>query len=232
MATYSCNNGYILEGENTRTCQDSGLWSGSEPSCCKWQNTNNFIKVIDSWAHNMNFHNLFIVLFQSPVCVLTCDNGGTPNLEECSTCTCPSGYSGDQCEFDIDECSISGSCFNGVCNNTDGGYMCDCFEGYEGPTCEVDTDDCLSADCQNGATCNDQVAGYLCMCRDGSTGSRCELCDISDCQRCNFATDTIQCSQCQSGYSLNATGLCGITHKTFKSRQHRMLYSSSHRMWG
>ena len=36
VATYSCNTGYILEGENTRTCQESGLWSGSEPSCtCK-----------------------------------------------------------------------------------------------------------------------------------------------------------------------------------------------------
>lgn len=86
--------------------------------------------------------------------------------------------------------------------------MCNCFEGYEGSTCDVDTDDCLSADCKNGAMCSDRVAGYLCLCRDGSAGEKCELCDISNCQRCNFATDPIQCSQCQPGYTLSDTGVC------------------------
>ena len=32
-ATYSCNTGYDLVGDRTRTCQDTGLWSGSEPTC-------------------------------------------------------------------------------------------------------------------------------------------------------------------------------------------------------
>ena len=32
-ATYSCNTGYNLVGDNTRTCQDTGEWSGSEPTC-------------------------------------------------------------------------------------------------------------------------------------------------------------------------------------------------------
>ncbi len=35
-ATYSCNKGYILVGEQTRTCQYDGQWSGEEPVCeCK-----------------------------------------------------------------------------------------------------------------------------------------------------------------------------------------------------
>ena len=33
VATYSCNTGYTLTGDDTRTCQSSGLWSGSEPTC-------------------------------------------------------------------------------------------------------------------------------------------------------------------------------------------------------
>ena len=32
-ATYSCNTGYNLVGDNTRTCQADGMWSGSEPTC-------------------------------------------------------------------------------------------------------------------------------------------------------------------------------------------------------
>ena len=32
-ATYSCNSGYNLVGDNTRTCQAIGNWSGSVPTC-------------------------------------------------------------------------------------------------------------------------------------------------------------------------------------------------------
>ena len=32
-AIYSCNTGYKLVGDNTRTCQATGNWSGSPPTC-------------------------------------------------------------------------------------------------------------------------------------------------------------------------------------------------------
>ena len=32
-ATYSCNTGYNLVGVSTRTCQATGSWSGSAPTC-------------------------------------------------------------------------------------------------------------------------------------------------------------------------------------------------------
>ena len=32
-ATYSCNDGYTLEGVSTRTCLASGSWSDSAPIC-------------------------------------------------------------------------------------------------------------------------------------------------------------------------------------------------------
>ena len=33
VATYSCNTGHTLTGDDMRTCLDSGSWSGSEPTC-------------------------------------------------------------------------------------------------------------------------------------------------------------------------------------------------------
>ena len=32
-ATYSCDPGYNLTGDSTRTCQATGMWSGREPTC-------------------------------------------------------------------------------------------------------------------------------------------------------------------------------------------------------
>ena len=34
-AKYSCNAGYILQGNGKRTCLASGEWSGEEPSCTR-----------------------------------------------------------------------------------------------------------------------------------------------------------------------------------------------------
>ena len=33
VATYSCNPGYALTGDDMRTCLDTKSWSGSEPTC-------------------------------------------------------------------------------------------------------------------------------------------------------------------------------------------------------
>ena len=36
IATYSCDLGFYLTGDVTRTCQSDGYWSGSMPCCEKW----------------------------------------------------------------------------------------------------------------------------------------------------------------------------------------------------
>ena len=33
LATYSCNDGFVLEGDQMRKCQSDGQWSGREPVC-------------------------------------------------------------------------------------------------------------------------------------------------------------------------------------------------------
>ena len=43
LATYSCNQGYSLVGDMTRTCtsdaSSNGDWSGNEPSCMRKHTT-------------------------------------------------------------------------------------------------------------------------------------------------------------------------------------------------
>ena len=33
IATYSCKPGFVLEGENIRVCNHSGIWTRSAPEC-------------------------------------------------------------------------------------------------------------------------------------------------------------------------------------------------------
>lgn len=33
VATYTCDDGYTLMGNDKRTCQNSAMWTGSDPSC-------------------------------------------------------------------------------------------------------------------------------------------------------------------------------------------------------
>ena len=40
VASYSCNTGYQLIGNEQRTCQLSGVWNGTEPMCMRKQSKN------------------------------------------------------------------------------------------------------------------------------------------------------------------------------------------------
>ena len=44
IATYQCDEGFILVGSETRTCQQDGEWSDSQPTC-EGQLSRNFCHV-------------------------------------------------------------------------------------------------------------------------------------------------------------------------------------------
>ncbi|KAG7498258.1 epidermal growth factor 7 [Solea senegalensis] len=71
------------------------------------------------------------------VCPQSCINGGTcfkPNQ-----CACPLGWTGQQCQSDMDECSEQRPCAQ-ECVNTAGSYRCACRDGFrlasDGRSCQ------------------------------------------------------------------------------------------------
>jgi hypothetical protein len=135
------------------------------------------------------------------------------------TCDCDAFYSGDHCETDIDECSLSGPegfpchVYFGDCTNTEGGYECVCKPGYEGEgiydgiICS-EIDECASDPCQNGGNCTDAFMNYTCACDSGWEGYDCDI-DIDECDMetdachadasCLNQDGTYEC-ECNAGY--------------------------------
>ena len=96
-------------------------------------------------------------------------------------CTGATGWEGDLCDVNIDEClTNTHDCLHGgVCQDTDGGYTCDCtgVTGWEGDLCDVNIDECTSNThgCLHGGVCEDTPGSYICDCNGtGYISDRCE----------------------------------------------------------
>uniref|UniRef100_A0A8B9BF88 Neurocan core protein n=1 Tax=Anser brachyrhynchus TaxID=132585 RepID=A0A8B9BF88_9AVES len=72
-----------------------------------------------------------------------CLHGGTchANGSVCS-CSCAQGFTGENCEIDIDDC-LSSPCQNGgTCIDEVNSFVCLCLPSYGGSRCEKDTEGC------------------------------------------------------------------------------------------
>jgi hypothetical protein len=104
----------------------------------------------------------------------------SPNLVNAYSCACPPGFTGTNCQINIDDCAGQPCQHGGACVDGVNGYTCQCPPGFSGANCEIDVDECVGNQCQNGAVCVDGVNGYTCACAPGFSGPRCAT-NIDDC---------------------------------------------------
>ncbi|KAH9488614.1 hypothetical protein Btru_061286 [Bulinus truncatus] len=119
-------------------------------------------------------------------CVSTC-SCNFANTKVCNNtggeCQCNSGWTGANCDQDIDECKDPGYCSGDFvkCVNLNGSAQCLCADGYMKPTnsstCQVCDSNHYGANCasvctcQNSATCSN-INGS-CTCQNGWSGDDC-----------------------------------------------------------
>ena len=172
------------------------------------------------------------------------------------TCNCDTtGFSGDRCQTDIDECLAAmferagDKCANGRCVNGKNEFTCDCTgTGFQGEFCETDVNECAVEPCKNGADCINLANAYSCKCRDsivsvtpsGYTGKNCDE-DIDECDRSQFANPcsndgdcvnnvggmTCGCADGYSGQFCDGEVKCQQDHYVFEKQCKPCTYGST-----
>ena len=74
-----------------------------------------------------------------------CSNGATcVDTQRGYHCVCPAGFTGPDCDIDIDECFGNNVCLNNAtCVDMENDFECHCQVGFEGENCEINIDDCV-----------------------------------------------------------------------------------------
>lgn len=137
-----------------------------------------------------------------------CRYGGTCSGSDNNTysCECPTGFGGQDCQEEVNECEESPCVNGGQCIDGFGSYLCTCPEGYGGrmcqvpcprgflgERCEIDLSYCSSDTCINGGSCVEERDGYSCVCPPQYAGSQCTEtndCSINSCLYDGECTDS------------------------------------------
>ncbi|XP_046584649.1 uncharacterized protein LOC124291639 [Haliotis rubra] len=224
-AECKCNRGYTL-GVDRTTCEDINECNSATLNKCTGTCTNTFGGFNCSCPAGSKLDN------DGRTCVACDDNHwgvncvnecgcaplGTQTCNKTTGCSCKSGFTGEKCQSDINECSSAACQANSDCINAPGSYHCDCHTGFEATvtgSCD-DIDECMSTTvtvCDH--ICNNTVGSYQCSCNKGflleGTGTckdidECAL-GISGCpQKCRNTLGAFAC-ECYEGYELTTNRL-------------------------
>ena len=99
------------------------------------------------------------VAIPSPCYSNPCGTGDCTVNGQDYTCSCPTGFSGDSCEYSPcnpengkNPCLYSGKCSVTTDNGAATGFTCECKSGFSGDTCDTETP-CTSNPCKNDGVC-------------------------------------------------------------------------------
>lgn len=93
-----------------------------------------------------------------------------------TSCSCPSGFSGDFCELGVDSCQPNPCLNGGNCTNHGLTFTCACPPGFTGLTCNDSVSSCAGRPCSSEGTCVRQRDGtFQCVCQKGFAGPTCSL---------------------------------------------------------
>uniref|UniRef100_A0A8B9W5M2 Vitamin K-dependent protein S n=1 Tax=Bos mutus grunniens TaxID=30521 RepID=A0A8B9W5M2_BOSMU len=142
---------------------------------------------------------------------MTCKDG-----QATFTCICKSGWQGEKCESDINECkdpvNINGGCSQ-ICENTPGSYHCSCKNGFvmlsNKKDCK-DVDECvLKPSICGTAVCKNIPGDFECECAEGykynPVSKSCD--DVDECAE-NLCAQL--CVNYPGGYSCYCDGKKGF----------------------
>ncbi|CAI2357503.1 unnamed protein product [Caenorhabditis sp. 36 PRJEB53466] len=142
----------------------------------------------------------------------TCLNGAScADIWNKRKCTCLPGFTGDNCEENINDCKYMDCGKSGYCLDGINEAKCVCNDGFHGDRCEHADDECEGVQCHNGGECvkSAENGKISCKCDRPWMGDYCNVtwttsCKDSPCQnfgQCMQKTDTSFECNCMDGYS-------------------------------
>ncbi|XP_048238236.1 uncharacterized protein LOC124135986 isoform X2 [Haliotis rufescens] len=178
----------------------------------------------------------------------TCISGNSLSCNSVNgSCTCNTGWTGTNCETNVDECSATPSVCTEtqeVCRDTNGSFVCDCNPGFGRPTtaaaCAACNSTSYGTNCENACTCisgnsvSCNSVNGSCTCNTGWTGTNCET-NVDECSAtpsvctetqevCRDTNGSYVCD-CNPGFGRPTSGsACADRNECLSSAQHTCQY--------
>uniref|UniRef100_A0A2C9KAY6 Uncharacterized protein n=1 Tax=Biomphalaria glabrata TaxID=6526 RepID=A0A2C9KAY6_BIOGL len=212
--TCKCQHGLELDTDG-RTCIDIDHCAKAN---CSWQcvevKANTSFQCLCDAGHSLQTDGATCAeCSKGQNCNQTCDCEFI-NTDRCEsqTCNCSSGWTGQRCDKDINECVDSSyNCDQSqhkVCTNTPGSFQCSCQAGYSmvNDVC-TDVDECSTNSHKCGQQCTNQDGYYTCSCNVGyKLGADNMTCE--DCPSPFYGKDCAQKCECNGHGSCHSVSGC------------------------
>ncbi|CAC5379533.1 unnamed protein product [Mytilus coruscus] len=115
------------------------------------------------------------------------NNGSCTDFKDTYNCTCATGWKGENCTTDVNECSYQplkrSLCqLHSDCYNLEGSYRCDCRQGYHDNNGDcTDVNECERKPCPEHSNCTNTNGSFTCACWIGyvNTSMGCQEDEVS-----------------------------------------------------